>query len=788
MRINTKTSIFFPKILFLLSFVFIVNVGFGQIWQPDGLRMPGDWNAWVNTHGMGGNFDLTKISSGTVRWHTTFQYTGTTGSQTFKFVSGNGDPWNNQWADNSSVSLDAVSNVNHPPSANNSISVTNSKYYTVNWKDSGYINTSCVFMETSAFPVTLSSLSFSPASPMPYQTVGVTLTASASLCAEEKVFLRYTTDAYANSELIEVSFVGTAGSVTIPALPAASNVSFYVFSTTLTAANIGTNYDMFSINVLNNSGSNYTYTVQTPTAYTTAQNGNFSASATWVGGIVPVSGMKIIVNHDLIINQNFTASELLVNTGGKFIFEASNNRELTLASNGTWTNDGTVVFNDGLLIINDYVQLKGTQITSYNDLTIQGVDIVFTYIKSQVTGTMNLTGGSISTAPEMMSGSTLKYSQGGDYNRVTEWNNPYNVVISNNTNLKLNIDSWGSDLTVQENLTIDLGSTADMESTTNKLIVEGDINIDGELILSTSMGGDMEIQGDWNRSGTFTPNSRQVSFNASSGIQNHNNHTTFDYIKVDNVGSEMIMNAGITVAQAMYVENIAVLDININLIDGAGSFELITAGEIQIGNVLGITSSGATGNIQVAGTRTFSTSGKYHFIAAANQIPGNGMPASVGDIIVDLSGANTLSFSSSYTVSNQLVLNNGSLDIGTYNLIIDNSSASSVLAGVANAGFVNSYVIGSLKRKLSAASGFYFPIGTSSNLQLARLDFNSVTSGSSPYVSCSYTTDATLTDISALGLLVDGTPVTDRLDNGYWNFSPENISSFSADVILDARN
>jgi len=72
-----------------------------QIYEPDGLRMPGTWNDWANTTGMGGPFDLQKVQTGTPRWQTTFHHAGPSGIQEFKFVStGNGDPWKNQWAGN----------------------------------------------------------------------------------------------------------------------------------------------------------------------------------------------------------------------------------------------------------------------------------------------------------------------------------------------------------------------------------------------------------------------------------------------------------------------------------------------------------------------------------------------------------------------------------------------------------------------------------------------------------------------------------------------------------------
>ena len=68
--------------------VILNNNAQAQINESNGLRIPGDWNSWTNTHNMGGDFDLVKTTDGLLRWTTTFQYTGSTGSVNFKIASG----------------------------------------------------------------------------------------------------------------------------------------------------------------------------------------------------------------------------------------------------------------------------------------------------------------------------------------------------------------------------------------------------------------------------------------------------------------------------------------------------------------------------------------------------------------------------------------------------------------------------------------------------------------------------------------------------------------------------
>lgn len=784
-----KKSVFFLLVVFTTLFC---NYSYSQITAADGLRMPGDWNAWTNTHAMGGTFDLVKITTGTARWQTSWKYTGATGSQTFKFASGgSGSEWYNQWGSNGAVNIDDFSTITYgnqggTPPGNNTISVVNNAFYTVNWEDVGYTNSRCVFMATSTTPVTFSSVNFLPAAPLPYEEVAVTLTSSASLSAEELVFLRYTTDGYTTSSLVPVIFAGTNGSATIPALAEGTNLSFYIFSTTLTEVKIGADYDLATINLINNTGSNYTYTVQTPPTFTSTQAGAWSLGTSWIGGIAPSSGANVVINHAVLMKNDVTVFDVLINAAGTLTFQNGTSKTMTIEKFGSWTNDGTAEVNDGNIIVKNDVSFSGANLSSYNNLTIQGENVSFVLAKSQVRGVMNITSGSITSSPEMMDGSTLQYSQVGNVTRGVEWNNPYNVFVVNSTNLKLNIDALGSDLTVAGDMEIEAGSSVDMENTTYKLLINGYVYFEGSLILSTAVGGDLELKGDFDFAGTFTPNSRMVTLNASSDEQYIIGDPVFDYVKIDNAGSECVLDGVMTVNQAMSVENGAFLYLDENVIDGTGSFELISGGTIVIAEAGGISSSGATGNIQVSGTRTFSSGGTYNYIGYDNQIVGNGLPSSVANLIVELDAGATysLTFASDYSVTNLLTLEGGRLDLGANTLTIENTNANSLVAGASNLDFQNSFVVGSLKRRISIDNDFYFPVGTSSNAQLGELDFTALTSGGTPYITASFTDDSPTPDITSLNLEVNNDDITDRLDNGYWTFSPTDVTTFEANITL----
>ncbi|MEI7983734.1 MAG: hypothetical protein WCI71_18950, partial [Bacteroidota bacterium] len=249
-----------------LTLTLILNLAFysvfSQIYLPDGLRMPGAWNGWVNTTGMGGNFDLKRTSLGTLRWQTTFQFSGSTGLQEFKFTSGAaGDAWHNQWGNTTSVQPNTLTSFTYGTSgiSNSSVSLTQNAWYTVVYEDKGYANARAIFMQTTATPVSIATATQSPVLATSADPVIVTIGLSATPSAEEKFYLRYTTNSWSASSIIAVAMTGISGTATIPAQTSLTTVEYYVFSTTIT--NPSADYDLLTIRMNNNNGSNFSYIV-----------------------------------------------------------------------------------------------------------------------------------------------------------------------------------------------------------------------------------------------------------------------------------------------------------------------------------------------------------------------------------------------------------------------------------------------------------------------------------------------------------------------------------------------
>lgn len=126
-----------------------------------------------------------------------------------------------------------------------------------------------VFFEVQGTIRSVSSVSQSPVSTAvtPGSNVTVTANLSGALSSGQNVYLRYTTNNYTTSTVVAMTGSGTTYTATIPAgtNTAGANVSYYVFTSgPSNVATDGSNADLYTINMNNNGGSNYSYTVLSP--------------------------------------------------------------------------------------------------------------------------------------------------------------------------------------------------------------------------------------------------------------------------------------------------------------------------------------------------------------------------------------------------------------------------------------------------------------------------------------------------------------------------------------------
>ncbi|MBZ0242847.1 MAG: hypothetical protein K8F24_06520, partial [Bacteroidales bacterium] len=243
-----------------------------QIYEPEGLNMPGQWNDWVNppanpalassTQVAGGQ--IIKISTGIPRWQTIFSVAASGGdlvggSYDFLFTSGPADnAFNNKWA-GVNADQNTLQTYIYQGATDNNFTLINGYWYTMNWEDSGYEDTRAIFMETSNEPVDLLTVSV-PTSVEPGEFAAITVGVSAEVSPEELIYVRYSSDGWNSSAISEVDMTGTSGTAGIPGQSEGTTVSYYAFSTTV--ADITADHDLYTIKLNNNANENYSYTVE----------------------------------------------------------------------------------------------------------------------------------------------------------------------------------------------------------------------------------------------------------------------------------------------------------------------------------------------------------------------------------------------------------------------------------------------------------------------------------------------------------------------------------------------
>lgn len=565
----------------ILSFAVLLLplLSFSQITQGDGLRMPGDWNSFTNSLNMGGDFDFNLNTAGLRRWETTFQYTGTTGNQNFKFASGgSGNPWANQWAQVTGISLNTVTNVpwtTNGSVGNNSISVTNNNYYKVIWKDNGYAATDFIFMEISQAPVSISSVS-APNGVGLNQDVNISVTLSGTLAAEEKVFLVYTTDNYANRTALDItsSFSGTSGSGTIPAQAAGTNVDYYVMTSTIDMTGItatGENFDMRTITA--SSSQEYDVINAISNIGSTWNNG-----ASWNGGAIPSDNDAVLIVNNITLDSDASIASLTIASGATFTASDGSPRILTISRDantaattitndgGTWANGtggSTVVFSGNPNSGDATHQTSGT--LAFQNVTIEkesgatnnvGVDF---QTNSSVSGTLKIgNGGYVSTAPpasfyggsailEFDQGSGATYNVGATDNSWSTTEVPQNITITSGT-----VTLQSSTRTAPGNLIVSTGATLNLEATDASNYAQ--LKIDGTITNNGTINHQMRFDGGWQMVAA-SMNATQASYfgavgsDANGGTSNTQNLFSWDGTQYVNVVNN---NAAITPGQGYF--------------------------------------------------------------------------------------------------------------------------------------------------------------------------------------------------------------------------------------------
>ena len=233
------------------------------------MNIPGAWDGF-NASDTTGPFFMNKVSPpGTpagMDWFTNVMYVAasggdvTNGAYQFKLAA-NGS-FGNNWGGGAAVGIDSITSMGSI-GANATITLTNGFYYSFRTLNPPAGGTAVLgVMKTSVRPVTVSRSSQSPVVPRTNDIVTVNITLSAAKSTEEHIYVRWTTNNFAASTFAAALGSGTSYVATIPAMPNAATVVYYVLSSTITQSGSlnSANADTLTLNLDSNGGNNYTYT------------------------------------------------------------------------------------------------------------------------------------------------------------------------------------------------------------------------------------------------------------------------------------------------------------------------------------------------------------------------------------------------------------------------------------------------------------------------------------------------------------------------------------------------
>jgi hypothetical protein len=370
----------------------------------------------------------------------------------------------------------------------------------------------------------------------------------------------------------------------------------------------------------------------------TVADGNWNETSTWLNNTIPPSGASVTIDHNVTVNSDITLRSMVINTGKTLTASDLTPRALTISNGGFLTNNGTFTAGNGTVVFAGSATVSGT--ITFNNATLAGGVNFGTSSTINSILTINSGGFVTTNAPIYASGTTLVYNSGGTFNRGTEWSAtsgngyPHHVQISGNTTLNVH-NNEATQRQIAGNLTIDSGSTFTIGSmdVANESI---GINILGNVInngtftldtsadrvrcvnytnnanalttLSTNIGGDLELTGNFIDNAPFNSNNRAVFF-TGSGVQDVTGSAPFDidYIVSNKPSGSIRMLTNLLVegpngGNAITLTNATdILDLNGNT---------LTLGEANVASVFtgsGFIRGGSTSSISIQGTGALGT-------------------------------------------------------------------------------------------------------------------------------------------------------------------------------------
>ena len=273
--------------------------------------------------------------------------------------------------------------------------ITNGNYYTFNVTSFGSTDNNMQLLETTYNPVTVSTIAQSVGT---YASRTITITTSGTPNASENIFVRYSTNSYSTSTIVQATGSGTTWTATIPWQSSA--VSFYVYTSNKTLSQINTDvtnygqtaHDMATLNLNNNGGTNYSWTPPTGAIIVTSSTGTAANTPTAYSSFTLAGGVFATLNTGTAHTGTVTAlvtADITTETGATVLSNSTAWTSLLVNPSGARTISGAP--SAGTPIID----LSGADNVTFNGLNSGGNSLTISNTTTGSTSTIRFVGDAI---------------------------------------------------------------------------------------------------------------------------------------------------------------------------------------------------------------------------------------------------------------------------------------------------------------------------------------------------------------------------------------------------------
>jgi hypothetical protein len=223
----------------------------------------------------------------------------------------------------------------------------------------------------------------------------------------------------------------------------------------------------------------------------------------------------------------------------------------------------------------------------------------------------------------------------GSWNTVGTWSCGHVPISTDDvTILTGNTISYNGSSTIISLTTSGTGTLNFDQNSSDSLTISGNVTNAGTIAAVNASGTrthTMNIGGNFTNNGTLTTTSADSSDHISVVLNGTATQsiggttaTSFYTLTISNTTAAVSAANNFSIVGTMTVNSNATFNAGTYVVSGAGTFLVQAGGTFGIGSTAGITTSGATGNIQTT-TRTYTTDANYVYNGTANQAVGNGL-------------------------------------------------------------------------------------------------------------------------------------------------------------------